>query len=47
MSAKFGRFVEMVVTTNNSITPSEINKNDPYLLGKLMLIMVTTFIEMK
>ena len=32
VSAKFGRFAEMVITTVNSITPE--TKNDPYLLRK-------------
>ncbi len=35
VSAKYGEFAEMVITTNNSITPSEINNYDPYLLRKI------------
>ena len=31
----FGEFAEMIITTNNSITPSGVNRNDPYILRKI------------
>ena len=33
--APFGEFAEMIITTNNSITPSAVNGDDPYILRKI------------